>query len=148
MNLAGGIFLSSTIKKQLQEVEQLIIHGKFQEALNLFEEIAKKKGVGKEEQLAYMILKSEILSNGLENAYPSGLVVTGGSAMLDGIAEIIESVFAVPVRLGIPREIRGLKDVVKNPAFSTAVGLVIFGSKNGSKKQLNTGENSGFNFGG
>ncbi len=89
----------------------------------------------------FSLLKSEIYSNGLENSYPGGLVITGGSALLDGIAEIVESVFSVPVRLGEPRSIEGLKDVVKNPAYATAVGLVIFGSKNGSTKQLSSSEN-------
>ncbi|WP_080809060.1 cell division protein FtsA [Desulfamplus magnetovallimortis] len=80
----------------------------------------------------FSILKSEIYSNGLENSFPSGIVLTGGSSMLDGIAEVVESVFAVPVRIGQPENIGGLKDVVKNPAFATGVGLVIYGSKNSS----------------
>lgn len=92
----------------------------------------------------FSLLKSEIVSNGLENSYPSGLVITGGSALLDGITEIVESVFSVPVRVGIPREIGGLKDVVKNPAYATGVGLVIFGSRNGSKKQLAANDSGTF----
>ncbi|MBF0199723.1 MAG: cell division protein FtsA [Desulfamplus sp.] len=84
----------------------------------------------------FSILKSEIYSNGLENSFPSGLVLTGGSAMLDGIAEIVESVFEVPVRIGQPENIGGLKDVVKNPAFATGVGLVIYGSKNVPKMPI------------
>jgi len=77
----------------------------------------------------FSILKDEIYSNGLENAFPSGIVLTGGSALLDGISEIVESVFSVPVRVGQPEEIGGLKDIVKNPVFSTGVGLVIFGAE-------------------
>jgi cell division protein FtsA len=42
---------------------------------------------------------------------------------------VVEGVFSVPVRLGVPMKIGGLKDVVKNPGFSTGVGLVIYGSK-------------------
>ena len=93
----------------------------------------------------FSILKSEIYSNGLENSYPSGLVLTGGSALLDGIAEIVESVFEVPVRIGQPANIGGLKDVVKNPAFATGVGLVIYGSKNSSDK-LPIKKESGISF--
>ena len=93
----------------------------------------------------FAILKSEIYSNGLENSYPSGLVLTGGSALLDGIAEIVESVFEVPVRIGQPVNIGGLKDVVKNPAFATGVGLVIYGSKNNSDK-LPIKKESGISF--
>ena len=93
----------------------------------------------------FSILKSEIYSNGLENSYPSGLVLTGGSALLDGIAEVVESVFEVPVRIGQPANIGGLKDVVKNPAFATGVGLVIYGSKNSSGK-LPIKKESGISF--
>ena len=50
--------------------------------------------------------------------------------VLDGITEIAESVFGVPVRVGEPNKIGGLKDIVKNPAYATSVGLVIFGSQN------------------
>ena len=78
----------------------------------------------------FSILKQEIYSNGLENSFPSGLVLTGGSAFLDGISDVVEGVFSVPVRLGVPMKIGGLKDVVKNPSFATGVGLVIYGSRN------------------
>jgi cell division protein FtsA len=64
----------------------------------------------------------------LENSFPAGFVLTGGSVGLDGIIEIAESVFNVPVRIGEPNKIGGLKDIVKNPAYATGVGLVIFGS--------------------
>jgi cell division protein FtsA len=93
----------------------------------------------------FSLLRSEIVNHGLEQSYPSGLVLTGGSALLDGITEIVESVFSVPVRLGVPRNITGLKDVVNNPAFATAVGLVIFGSRNSTRKQLTASENRIFN---
>lgn len=76
----------------------------------------------------FLLLKNELFSNGLENAYPAGFVLTGGSVVLDGISDIAESVFNVPVRIGEPNKIGGLKDIVKNPAYATGVGLVIFGS--------------------
>ncbi|MCP4723195.1 MAG: cell division protein FtsA, partial [Desulfobacteraceae bacterium] len=76
----------------------------------------------------FSLLKKEIFSNGLENSFPAGFVLTGGSVVLDGISEIAESVFNVPVRIGEPNNIGGLKDIVKNPAYATGVGLVIFGS--------------------
>ncbi|MEA2059406.1 MAG: cell division protein FtsA [Thermodesulfobacteriota bacterium] len=84
----------------------------------------------------FSILKDEIYSNGLENAFPSGIVLTGGSALLDGISEIVESVLSVPVRVGQPEEIGGLKDIVKNPVFSTGVGLVLFGAENRTDLEL------------
>ncbi len=92
----------------------------------------------------FSILKREIYSNGLENAFPSGIVLTGGSSLLFGMSEIVESVFSVPVRVGEPVAIEGLKDVVKNPAFATGVGLVIFGSKNNRGRKLSDDENGLF----
>jgi len=76
----------------------------------------------------FSLLKKEIFSNGLENSFPAGFVLTGGSVVLNGISEIAESVFNVPVRIGQPNNIGGLKDIVRNPAYATGVGLVIFGS--------------------
>ncbi len=76
----------------------------------------------------FTLLNKELFSNGIENSFPAGFVLTGGSVILDGIVEIAESVFNVPVRLGEPNKIGGLKDIVKNPAYATGVGLVIFGS--------------------
>ena len=92
----------------------------------------------------FSILKGEIYSNGLENSFPSGLVLTGGSARLNGITDIIESVFSVPVRIGEPDNIGGLKDVVKNPAFATGVGLVMYGSKNNKDKQFEKSDTKTF----
>ncbi|GAB6142606.1 cell division protein FtsA [Desulfocicer niacini] len=89
------------------------------------------------------ILKNEIHSNGLENAFTSGIVLTGGTALLNGIEDIIESIFNVPVRMGTPYNIGGLKDVVNNPGFATGVGLVIYGSKNSSKGNPDQGQNTG-----
>lgn len=64
--------------------------------------------------------------------------------MLNGIAEIVESVFSVPVRIGQPQNIGGLKDVVKNPSFATGVGLVIYGSRNSTKIQLQKSDKISF----
>ncbi len=89
------------------------------------------------------ILKNEIHSNGLENAFPSGIVLTGGTALLDGIDDIIESVFNVPVRMGTPYNIGGLKEVVNNPGFATGVGLVIYGSKKSRERDPGKGKKTG-----
>ncbi len=83
----------------------------------------------------FSLLKKELFSNGLENSFPAGFILTGGSVVLDGIVEIAESVFNVPVRIGEPSKIGGLKDIVKNPAYATGVGLVIFGSKDSDKAE-------------
>jgi cell division protein FtsA len=91
----------------------------------------------------FTLLKKEVFSNGLENSYPAGFVLTGGSVVLDGITEIAESVFNVPVRVGHPDRIGGLKDIVKNPAFATGVGLVMFGSRATCKLNIKDVESQG-----
>jgi len=64
--------------------------------------------------------------------------------VLDGITEIAESVFNVPVRIGEPDKIGGLKDIVQNPAYATGVGLVIFGSSASCKMDFKEAETQGF----
>jgi len=93
----------------------------------------------------FSLLKKEIFSNGLENSFPAGFVLTGGSVVLEGISEIAESVFNVPVRIGEPNNIGGLKDIVKNPAYATGVGLVIFGSNATCKIDFKETDTRGLN---
>lgn len=93
----------------------------------------------------FSLLKKEIFANGLENSFPAGFVLTGGSVVLNGISEIAESVFNVPVRIGEPNNIGGLKDIVKNPAYATGVGLVIFGSNATCKMDFKETETRGLN---
>jgi cell division protein FtsA len=78
----------------------------------------------------FALLRREIYRAGVENLIPSGVVITGGSALLDGITEVAESVFHLPARLGQPRGISGLVDVVNNPMYATGVGLLLYGAKN------------------
>lgn len=65
--------------------------------------------------------------------------------MLDGITEIAESVFEVPVRLGMPHGISGLVDVVNNPMYSTGVGLVLYGKKDEGRKKFRIRDANIFN---
>lgn len=92
----------------------------------------------------FSLLKKELFSNGLENSFPAGFVLTGGSVVLDGIVEIAESVFNVPVRIGEPNKVGGLKDIVKNPAYATGVGLIIFGSNATCKLDFKVTDAQGF----
>ncbi len=59
---------------------------------------------------------------------PAGVVLTGGSAQLPGLPEVAERVFGMPARLGLPRGVGGLTDVVDSPTHSTGVGLVLYGA--------------------
>ena len=77
----------------------------------------------------FMLVQHEIQKAGMEELLASGVVITGGSTLLEGMAEMAEEVLGMPVRRGMPRHIGGLVDVVKSPMYATAVGLVIYGAK-------------------
>jgi cell division protein FtsA len=76
----------------------------------------------------FTLIHNEVVRSGNAEMVGSGIVLTGGTVLIDGIAELAESIFNMPVRRGIPQHIGGLVDVVSNPMYSTGVGLVIFGS--------------------
>jgi cell division protein FtsA len=59
----------------------------------------------------------------------AGVVLTGGSAKMEGVIELAEEVFHMPVRLGMPQYVNGMSDVVRNPIHATGVGLLLFGSR-------------------
>jgi len=84
----------------------------------------------------FTLIKREIFQAGMDNFITSGLVLTGGSSLLHGITDIAESIFDVPSRLGTPRGISGLIDVVNNPMYATGVGLVLYGAKNQPEKKF------------
>ncbi len=77
----------------------------------------------------FTLIKREIYRAEMEHAIASGVVVTGGTAMLEGVADIAEAVMGLPTRLGKPRNITGLTDVVNNPMYATGVGLVMYGAR-------------------
>ena len=93
----------------------------------------------------FMLIKREIYRAGMENIIASGSVLTGGSALLEGVTEIAETVFDLPTRLGNPRGINGLVDVVNNPMYATGVGLVIYGAKNQDTKKFRIRDSNIFN---
>ena len=72
----------------------------------------------------------EIRRAGYEKSLNSGIVLTGGGAMLEGMAEIAEQIFDLPVRRAAPEGVGGLADHVNNPAFATSVGLVVYSHRN------------------
>ena len=74
------------------------------------------------------LVDQEIIRSGSKNSIGAGIVLTGGSSLMEGAAELAEQVFNLPCRIGYPRNIGGLKDVVNSPKFATAVGLLCFGS--------------------
>jgi cell division protein FtsA len=93
----------------------------------------------------FTLIKREVFRAGMENIITSGIVLTGGSSLLEGVTEIAESVFELPTRLGTPRGISGLTDVVNNPMYATAVGLVLYGARNQPKKKFRIRDSNIFN---
>ena len=75
----------------------------------------------------YSLVQTELRRSGFEDLLSSGIVITGGSSAMQGMVELGEEIFHMPVRLGMPRYVGGLSDVVKTPRFSTGVGLLLYG---------------------
>jgi cell division protein FtsA len=93
----------------------------------------------------FALIKREIFKIGLENTINAGIVVTGGSSLLEGLTDLAESVFNQPTRLGKPQGIGGLVDVVNNPMYATGVGLVLFGAKHQSENKFRIRDENIFN---
>lgn len=73
------------------------------------------------------IMREEIERMGFTRSLNSGIVLTGGGSLMEGMPEIAERIFDLPVRVGRPSGVGGLSDVVNSPIYSTAVGLIIYG---------------------
>jgi cell division protein FtsA len=78
----------------------------------------------------FNLIKKELVLSGFNETVASGVVITGGTTIMEGMPEIAEQVFELPVRTGIPAGIGGLIDVVNSPMYATGVGLVMYGFKN------------------
>jgi cell division protein FtsA len=85
----------------------------------------------------FSLIRNELRRSGFEESIPAGIVITGGSAKMEGAVELAEEVFHVPVRLGSPQYIEGLADVVRNPIHATGVGLLIYGRDSMDKRNYN-----------
>jgi cell division protein FtsA len=75
----------------------------------------------------YSLIQRELRSSGLEELLSSGIVITGGSALMKGMVELGEEVFHMPVRVGVPQYSGALAEVVRNPRYSTGMGLLMAG---------------------
>ena len=93
------------------------------------------------EEIFGLVLK-EFRKTGFEDRIASGVVITGGTAIMDGIPEAVERVMEMPARRGLPMNIGGLVDVVNSPMYATGVGLVLFGAQQtgaGKVKRISDG---------
>jgi len=82
------------------------------------------------------LIQAELRRSGFEDLIAAGIVLTGGSSKMEGMVDLAEEIFHVPVRLGVPQHIAGLVDVVRNPIYATGVGLLLFGHQHRHMRKL------------
>lgn len=83
----------------------------------------------------FSLIYSELTRSGHADTIRSGVVITGGSAELQGVTELAEQIFNSPARVGYPQGMSGLVEIVNKPMYATAVGLVLYGSKTNKKSK-------------
>ncbi|MBW1711960.1 MAG: cell division protein FtsA [Deltaproteobacteria bacterium] len=87
----------------------------------------------------------ELARSGFKELASAGMVITGGSALIEGLSELAEQVSDLPTRIGYPQGVAGLTDVINNPMYSTAVGLVLLGAKGASGRKFRIRDQNTFN---
>ena len=90
------------------------------------------------------IVHNEVVKTGYRNLIASGIVLTGGSSILEGMPELAEQIFNLPVRRGSPIGVGGLVDLVNSPMYATGVGLVLYGSRSQTQSRFKVGEKNIF----
>jgi cell division protein FtsA len=90
------------------------------------------------------LVQAELRRSGFEDLIAAGIVLSGGSAKVEGLVELAEEIFHMPVRLGVPQHVTGLGEVVRNPAFATGVGLLLFGKQQHALGEPRVAVGSGF----
>ncbi|MFH1729462.1 MAG: cell division protein FtsA [Pseudomonadota bacterium] len=120
-----GCALSSMVGKE-ETVEVPMVGGRAPKILSrkILAEIIEPRV----EEIMSLVYR-EIVRSGLQDQLASGVVITGGTVIMEGMPELAEKVFGLPVRRGIPKGIGGLVDIVSNPQYSTGVGLVQYGAR-------------------
>ena len=83
-----------------------------------------------------VLVQAELRRSGFEDLAAAGIVLTGGSSRMEGLVDLAEEVFHMPVRLGTPQYVAGLVDVVRNPIYATGVGLLLFGNQNRTQRSM------------
>ena len=93
------------------------------------------------EELLFLV-QAELRRSGYEDLIAAGIVITGGSSKAFGLVELAEEIFHMPVRLGSPYDVSGLADIVSDPAYSTGVGLILYGKDYQQGYDLETQNNT------
>jgi cell division protein FtsA len=84
----------------------------------------------------YSLIAEEVKRSGHGGMLPAGVVLTGGGARIGGAAELAREVFQMPVRVGSPQGVGGLMDQLSNPAFSTPIGLLLWGANHAGTEPI------------
>jgi cell division protein FtsA len=92
----------------------------------------------------YSLVQAELRRSGFEELLSSGIVITGGSASMQGMIELGEEVFHMPVRLGLPSYAAGLAEVIRNPRYSTGLGLLMAGLGHHQRNQIEKMQSGSF----
>lgn len=85
----------------------------------------------------FTLIQAELRRSGFEDMVAAGIVLTGGTAKMEGVVELAEEIFHMPVRLARPQGVSGLTDVINNPIYSTAVGLLLFAAQQQTNSRKN-----------
>ena len=85
----------------------------------------------------FSLVQAELRRSGFEDLVAAGIVLTGGTSKIEGAIELAEEIFHMPVSLGKPKNVAGLSDIVRNPIYSTAVGLLHYGAKQQTRGSVN-----------
>lgn len=99
--------------------------------------------VGSRYEELFTLVKAELRRSGFEELIPSGIVLTGGAAKVEGGVELAERIFKLPIRLGLPEQTSGLNELVRNPIYATGVGLLLYGQQQqqyGQRSELMLGQ--------
>ena len=78
----------------------------------------------------FTLIQAELRRSGFEDLIPAGIVLTGGTSKMEGVIELAEEIFHMPVSIGKPKSVAGLSDIVRNPIYATSVGLLQYGLGN------------------
>ena len=76
----------------------------------------------------FTLVQAELRRSGFEDLIAAGIVLTGGTSKMEGVVELAEEIFHMPVKIGKPASVTGLTDIVRNPIYATAVGLLEYGA--------------------
>ena len=77
----------------------------------------------------FTLVQAELRRSGYEDLVPAGVVLSGGTSKMEGVVELAEEIFHMPVRVGYPQSVQGLNDILRNPIYATSVGLLLYGAE-------------------